>query len=262
MPAIYDKIGRGYDTTRRADAGILQGFVDLLGIQPGRNYVDIACGTGNYTSRIAEFGGNWFAFDQSQNMLREAWGKSSKVSWQRFNVERTAYPDGYFHGAMCSLAIHHFPDLASAFREIARIMTDDGVLVIFTSSSEQMRHYWLNEYFPGMMRAACRQMPSLDAVAAAMGENGLEISAVRPFFVTRDLQDFFLYCGKQRPEMYLSAAVRQGISSFRNLCPQAELKTGLQRLKQDIESGEVKKVIDGFSHPSGDYCFLAAGKVN
>ena len=135
MNTIYDKIGNGYDTTRKADPFILSQFNKLLDIKIGQNYVDIACGTGNYTSEIAKFGGDWSAFDQSKVMLTEAKGKSKIVRWSKFDVENTGFESNYFSGAICSLAIHHFPDLSKAFKEISRILKPSAKIILFTAVS-------------------------------------------------------------------------------------------------------------------------------
>ena len=45
------------------------------------NYLDIACGTGNYTAILAQDGGAWIRIELSSKMLTEASGKSSQVQW-------------------------------------------------------------------------------------------------------------------------------------------------------------------------------------
>ena len=50
--ALYDKIGIGYDTTRRADPFILSRLLHYLAPVKGRLYLDVGCGTGNYTAAI------------------------------------------------------------------------------------------------------------------------------------------------------------------------------------------------------------------
>jgi ubiquinone/menaquinone biosynthesis C-methylase UbiE len=65
---------------------------------------------------------------------------------------------------MCSLAIHHFPNMTNAFREISRLIKPKGKIVLFTAVPEQMYSFWLNEYFPNMMQKSCDQMPSLEAI--------------------------------------------------------------------------------------------------
>lgn len=260
MHKIYDKIGDGYDTTRKADPFILSQFNMLLNIQPHKKYLDVACGTGNYTSAIAQYGGTWSAFDQSEVMLSEAVKKSHKVQWSTFDVEHTDFESNSFDGAMCSLAIHHFPNMTNAFREISRLIKPKGKIVLFTAVPEQMYSFWLNEYFPNMMQKSCDQMPSLEAINSAVESHGLIIENTMPFFIEPKLQDFFLYSGKQRPEIYLAQSVRDGISSFRNLCAHEELERGLSVLQSDIESGAIHEVIKKYENNIGDYLFVVLSK--
>ncbi len=96
MKTIYDKIGVDYDITRRVDPLMLSKLASLLDIHSSKKYLDVACGTGNYTSELANFGGKWAAFDHSQQMLSEARTKSCLVNWQQFDVTDTAYDDNCF----------------------------------------------------------------------------------------------------------------------------------------------------------------------
>ncbi|RYY04387.1 MAG: SAM-dependent methyltransferase [Gammaproteobacteria bacterium] len=259
MTAIYNKIGDNYDTTRKADPEITATLAHLLNIQKDKHYLDVACGTGNYTIELNKLGGKWYGFDQSQKMLNEATAKSSEIRWSNFDIENLGYADNQFDGAICSLAIHHFKDLNTAFSEIARVLKSNSNLVIFTSTPEQMNHYWLAHYFPDMMQKSCAQMPSLSAIETALAENQFNTLSIKPFFITEHLQDFFLYSGKQRPEIYLLETVRNGISSFKNFCTHTELQQGLTKLDGDIQSGAIYNLINQFHH-DGDYLFLMAKK--
>jgi ubiquinone/menaquinone biosynthesis C-methylase UbiE len=258
MEAVYDEIGEGYDTTRKADPGILTTLSSLLDIEEEKRYLDAACGTGNYTAGISRFGGKWFAFDNSERMLSEARLKSSQVDWKQWEVTRLGYQSDFFDGAMCSLAIHHFPELNKAFREIARVLKRKSKFVIFTATQEQMRSYWLNHYFPKMMEYSCKQMPTFEAIQTALAQANFSIESTEPFFISPELHDFFLYSGKQRPEIYLSSNVRNGISSFHNFCTQSELDGGLGKLCNDIDSGEIKEIMNRYNNDNGDYVFICA----
>src|SRR5260370_39047567 len=67
--AIYQRIGHGYDLTRRADPYITSRLAFHLQIHPDCRYLDVACGTGNYTHALAKTGGAWSGLDQSAAML-------------------------------------------------------------------------------------------------------------------------------------------------------------------------------------------------
>lgn len=259
MDAIYNKTGDGYDNTRKADPGIVEALAKLLGVRPGGRYVDVACGTGNYTVELARSPEvSWCAFDQSEKMLSEARAKSAEIQWDLYAAASTGYQTGSFDGALCTLAIHHFEDLSAVFSEVHRILDDLGSLVLFTALPDQMRSYWLCEYFPAMMEKACEQMPKQELLEVSLRESGFVLQSLQPFWITTSLRDLFLYSGKQRPEMYLSKRVRDGISSFRNFCNSSELAGGLAQLEADIASGAIQSVMNKYRSDTGDYVFLAA----
>jgi predicted TPR repeat methyltransferase len=69
MPALYDRIGSSYARSRRADAAIAQTLADQLRLTPFGTYLDLGCGTGNYTVALGAMGGVWRGVDVSEVML-------------------------------------------------------------------------------------------------------------------------------------------------------------------------------------------------
>ena len=76
MAQLYDRIGSGYDVTRRPDPIIAGRLGHHLALETDGNYLDIACGTGNYTFILAAVGGSWTGIELSAKMIAEARGKS------------------------------------------------------------------------------------------------------------------------------------------------------------------------------------------
>jgi predicted TPR repeat methyltransferase len=73
MPEVkYDKIGIGYNSTRQADPYLTERL--LYHLQPKNNklYLDIGCGTGNYTCALDDKGISFIGVEPSGEMLREA----------------------------------------------------------------------------------------------------------------------------------------------------------------------------------------------
>jgi ubiquinone/menaquinone biosynthesis C-methylase UbiE len=257
--ALYDVIGVGYDTARKADPQIVARLRNHLQALDRTRVLDVACGTGNYTVALARSGLNMTGADISEEMLSQARMKSSEVKWAQADVARLPYPDAAFSGATCILAIHHFDDLKQAFRQVYRTM-GKGRFVIFTASPEQMERYWLKEYFPKAMEDSCKQMPSLTHIVEALTETGFKLIGLETFLIQPDLQDFFLYSGKYDPSLYLDPKVRAGISTFAHLASQEEIDAGCARLRADIDSGEIHEVRGRYSSDLGDYVFVVAEK--
>jgi ubiquinone/menaquinone biosynthesis C-methylase UbiE len=256
---LYDDIGVGYDTTRRADSYIVSRLWHHLGVEEGKAYLDVACGTGNYTAVMASRGGDWHGIDLSWQMIRSAQQKSSFVNWYRGDVAALPFKDGVVSGAFITCAIHHFESLPEVFAEVYRVM-GPGRFVIFTTTPEQTGAYWLCEYFPEAMKKSVDQLPDLGTVETALVGAGFRMGCTELDEVQPDLQDFFLYSGKCRPEMYLSESVRRGISTFASLADPAEVRAGCERLRADIKSGRIHQVMEAHRHSEGDYLFVVATK--
>ncbi|MBW4541369.1 MAG: methyltransferase domain-containing protein [Myxacorys chilensis ATA2-1-KO14] len=254
--ALYDHIGQKYDTTRQADPYIANRLAHHLHIQPERYYLDVACGTGNYTLALAQRGGSWHAVDQSPHMIAAARAKGKFVQWEVAGATSLPYGDAIFNGVVCTLAIHHFDALLPTFHEVHRVLKS-GPFVLLTATPEQIQGYWLARYFPEAIRKAAEQMPSLEVVSEALHDAGFARVETEPYQVAEDLQDFFLYSGKHRPELYLDAQVRAGISTFALFADAAEVEAGCEQLAADVESGYIEEILEHHKQTS-DYLFTIA----
>lgn len=257
--AVYEHIGKSYDRSRHADPYIVSRLNHYLRVAQDASYLDVACGTGNYTLALAQSGGTWHGIDLSRRMLDAARKKSDSIRWRLADATRLPYDDQTFSGVVCTLAIHHFNLLPSAFSEIHRVIAA-GKFVLFTSTPEQMSRYWLVEYFPQAIAKSMAQMPSLEAVNDALHAAGFRSIQTENYSIREDLQDFFLYSGKHHPAMYLDAGVRSGISTFSLLASETEILEGCRKLEADIETGRITDVVKKFEHGEGDYKFVVACK--
>jgi ubiquinone/menaquinone biosynthesis C-methylase UbiE len=261
MCSIYDRIGQAFDSSRRADGEITRRLRSFLQVEDGARVLDIACGTGNYTLALAETGLRMTGVDISNTMIEQAKAKAhaDQVDWFLSDAARLPLADSVFTGAVCVLAVHHFQQPVSVFQEVFRVLRK-GKLVLFTSSPEQMEHYWLHAYFPEMMRASMEQMPSVEQVVEWLHQTGFHRVETEPYFVRPDLQDGFLYKGKHDPSYYLNPLVRQGMSSFARLADPEEVRTGCLQLEEDIRTGRIDEVIRPYHSSIGDYLFVSAEK--
>lgn len=258
--ALYDSIGINYNQTRTADPFLAEKFFSLLSPRKNSKYLDAGCGTGNYTVALAAGGYTFYGVDPSEIMLGEAKRKSDEVFWTRGVVENLPFADGFFAGALASLTIHHWKSLEKGFAEVYRVLETGGKFIIFTAFSEQMRGYWLNHYFPKMLKDSMDVMPSRQKVDSALNSAGFIIESVEKYFIQPDLRDLFLYSGKHRPQLYLDARIRKGISSFSALANKTEVESGLQKLANDLANGNFAQTAKKYENDLGDYCFIRAAK--
>jgi len=257
----YDDIGRTYDATRRADPGIVRGLVDRLRRAPGRRLLDLGCGTGNYTLAFREAGFEVEGLDLSAEMLAKARDKAPDLRWHHGDARALPFESERFDAVSCVLATHHIDPLAQALREIARVLRPGGVFATFTSTPEQIRGFWLAHYLPGPVELTARSMQGYEPLRDMLERAGLSQVEREAYVVGPGLQDFFLHCGKHRPELYLDPVVRAGISSFALYRDEAALREGLARLEADVASGQVREAMARQDDTRGDFLFVGATRA-
>jgi len=261
MSTKYNKIGINYNQTRKADLYLIEQLLKHLNPSKTGLYLDIGCGTGNYTSEFQKKGFNIIGIDPSIEMLQKAKTKNEAIEWKIGSAEKTDLPEASIDGVIGTLTIHHWTNLARAFSELSYILKPKGKIVIFTSTPQQMKGYWLNHYFPKMLEDSMEQMPTLKAVSEAMTQSGIKITSTETYNIEPDLQDQFLYCGKQNPELYFDKSVRHGISSFSALANIEEVEMGLDVLRADIDSGKIDEIIKSYENNFGDYLYIIGKKT-
>lgn len=259
--AVYDKIGKTYDLTRQADPDILARILHHLHPNPQDVYLDVGCGTGNYTNALYKNGVNICGLDISTEMLSKARKKNAEITWVLGDARELPFPDQMFGGATCTLATHHIKDIQTAFREVYRVI-DSGAFVILAILPEQVEALWLKVYFPSMINQSIGILSSFDTVSQALRDAGFKNISYEKFSMSKDTRDLFLAAGKNKPELYLDPHVRAGISSFALCQNQQELETGLECLRNDIDSGKIHEIIKALESDLGDYVFVVSHKSN
>lgn len=111
------------------------GVIELLPEVRGKRVLDVGCGSGALSSRLADRGAVVTGFDISPSMLRFA--SQRGLSSASFRVADLAEPlsflkDSSFDVAVASLVIHYLRDWVPPLRELRRVLRDDGVLVLST----------------------------------------------------------------------------------------------------------------------------------
>ncbi|MEM7086113.1 MAG: class I SAM-dependent methyltransferase [Bacteroidota bacterium] len=260
MKVTYDHIGTDYNLTRKADPLLTEQLLHHLKPTRSGKYLDIGCGTGNYTNELQKKGFQWIGIDPSKTMLEKAKAKNQQVLWKIGVAENIELPDNLIDGIIGFLTIHHWNHLEKAFLQLHKVLKPNGRVVLFTSTPKQMKGYWLHHYFPKMLSDSIAQMPTLNNIEAAMKKSAIELIKTVKYFVRPDLQDQFLYCGKHRPKLYLDTQIRQGISSFSSLANGNEVAQGLSALKKDIDSGKINEIIRSYENDFGDYLFVIGKK--
>lgn len=234
MTEIYDSIGKTYTTTRAADTRIVDQLTTLLGLPKGSSILDVGAGTGNYSAAIAEAGFHVTALEPSK-VMRDQGRQADRLTWVDGMAEALPFEPASFDGVMMTLCMHHFTDWPLALREADRVV-GRGPIVIFTFDPEFESSFWLFDYFPAFQAKDREWFPAMTAVEAmASAELSRKLEPHR-FPLPPDLTDHFAAAGWNRPELYLKAPYRAGISSFASV-DQRLIADGLRRLEEDLQLG-------------------------
>jgi len=145
LQEYFDQLAPTWDKelTTQEKLKSLSNIVKELGIEPGYHVLDIGSGTGVLLPfLIAELGneGKIVALDFSEEMLCQAKAKNFPpiVRFAQADVLAIPLADNSVDLAICNSAFPHFDDKARALKEIARVLRNNGRLVICHTMSRTM----------------------------------------------------------------------------------------------------------------------------
>jgi SAM-dependent methyltransferase len=136
------------------------------------------------------------------------------------------FGDAAFDASMAILTVHHWASKEAGLKEMRRVTRGRIILLTFDPTHRP----WLTEYLPELAVLDEAQMPAISDYERWLGP--VEIT---PVLIPHDCRDGFLYAYWRRPAAYLDARIRSGSSSFWAI---GNSEPGLQRLKQDLDTGE------------------------
>ncbi len=129
----YDRWAQSYDDTDNALIALEERELPgLLHDLKGRPALDVGCGTGRWTLRLAEAGAHVTGVDFSDGMLARARAKPGADAI-RFVQHDLAAPLPFaaqsFDRVLCCLVLDHIPQLARLFGELARVCRPEGEVI-------------------------------------------------------------------------------------------------------------------------------------
>jgi ubiquinone/menaquinone biosynthesis C-methylase UbiE len=146
----------------------------------GRRVLDVGCGTGGLTAALVEIGARAWGLDSSPEMVEQARrALGARAGLKVGSAEALPFKDGWFERAVMRLVVHHL-DRPRAFRELARVLTSGGRLVIATFDPAHFAEFWLNRYFPRIERIDSARFPSPGVLTAELEGAGFVRVRTRP----------------------------------------------------------------------------------
>jgi 2-polyprenyl-3-methyl-5-hydroxy-6-metoxy-1,4-benzoquinol methylase len=109
----------------------------LLDLQPGEHVLDIACGNGLTSRRLANMGAEVVAFDFAADMIAHARARTEefagRISYSVLDATDgaalLALGEGQFDAALCSMALFDMAEIEPLMRALARLLRPGGRFV-------------------------------------------------------------------------------------------------------------------------------------
>jgi ubiquinone/menaquinone biosynthesis C-methylase UbiE len=149
---VWDACGRAFDqfnSTSDSYSEVIErpAIQKLVGDVAGTRVLDLGCGAGPYSIWFAERGARVTGMDLSETMISLAGQKAAerglRIDLKARDIrEPLPYGDAEFDLVFTATALHYVEDLASLFREVARVIKRDGRLVA------SVLHPMSTAYFP------------------------------------------------------------------------------------------------------------------
>jgi len=108
----------------------------LLPDRGGTTFLDVGCGLGAHSLRLARRGFTVSAVDFSESILEQARenvranGLAGRITVEQADLLALPFRDDAFDNVLCWGVLMHVPEMARAMTELARVTAPGGVLVI------------------------------------------------------------------------------------------------------------------------------------
>jgi hypothetical protein len=220
---VYERLGIGYTTTRRADPRIAEQIHAALA--DATSVANVGAGAGSYEPSDREV----LPIEPSAQMIAQ---RSPELALAiRGYAECLPLPNNCVDAAMACMTLHHWADWRIGVQELRRVA--QRRVVIFTYDRDFSERFWLwRDYLPRLGRLDSARFPALEEQCAALGEE-VRVETVP---IAHDCEDGFLAAYWRRPWAYLDEGVRAGISSF-SLVDATHVLDALDYLSDDLDSG-------------------------
>jgi len=151
FPAVFSRHAEAYqrrleDIMARGEARGRTRVIELAAARPGMRILDLACGPGNLSRRLAAqvaSGGEVIGVDLAPGMI--ALARAADIPNARFEVmdiEQLSFADATFDGAVCGHGLQFAPDLGLALREARRVLKAGGGLAASVPVSTVQEAAW------------------------------------------------------------------------------------------------------------------------
>lgn len=239
--AHYDRLAPMYDQNWEYSPDFLEWMsgciLSRLRVRSGDRVLDVGCGTGLYTRRVAERSGSVVCVDPSARMLEQIPDDQRlmavRASAEDLVVGSPPLPIDRFEAILVKEAIHHVTDRGAVIGGLARLLASGGrlLVVMLPPRIEYPLFQAAHDRFSELQ-------PDPNAIATAMADAGLAVEL--------SYDEFPLVFSTQR---YL-AMVRDRYMSLLSTFDDDEVTAGVEEIRR-LYPGERVEFKDRFAFVLG-----------
>jgi ubiquinone/menaquinone biosynthesis C-methylase UbiE len=191
----FEKVQAEYDTlySKKGLKGEKARYVKLnnwvikiLNLQPGKRFLDVACGNGHLIYLAELKGLKTYGVDISKVAAKNATKRTKDSLVVIGSGENIPYSSNYFDYVTCMGSLEHFLSPAKGASEIARVLKKDGISCIYVPNT-----YWikfvLGAWFKGTpptQKQEVEQYGTRLEWQELFEDNGLKVVGLRKFNLT------------------------------------------------------------------------------
>lgn len=151
-----DEVAEEYDDVRFSGGGSLidrrekEAVLSAIGpIEEGHRVLEVACGTGRFTTMIADQGADIVGLDISREMLEQGREKAARagisdaVQFMRGDASRLPFPDDHFDSVVAMRFFHLMDDPIPFITELRRVSRNQVFFDTFNRRSLRVLYTWL-----------------------------------------------------------------------------------------------------------------------
>lgn len=220
----YDRIGRGYARTRRADPRLAQRIHGAL--RDSRTIVNVGAGAGSYEPPDRYV----IAIEPSDAMAGQR--PPDLCPAIRASAGDLPLRDQSVDAAMAILTLHHWDqEQEPGVRELRRVAR--GPIIILTYDPEISGRMWLMaEYLPEVAKLDHQIFPKVEMLASWLGGT----NRVETVEIPNGTPDWTLGSFWAHPERILDPTARDATSGFARM-PSAVVDRVTEALRRDLKNG-------------------------
>lgn len=168
-------------------------LLDLLKPQPGERILDLGCGTGQLTARIASAGAAVLGIDSSPAMIEQARHNYPDVGFEVADAAEASFREA-FDAVFSNAALHWMKPAARVANNLSRALRPGGRLVAEFGGKGNLQEL-LHGVHESLAAAGCRHdpnpwyFPSLGEYASLLEAHGLSVTFATLFDRPTPLDD-------------------------------------------------------------------------